>query len=147
MPAAAPVAAPAAPVPAGQSAEAKPLQSQTPFGFMTAGKLADRCTEPSAYSISYCYAYLAGIHDAMRAYEVWLGQREFCAPTEVAQKDLRDVFVAFITANPRYRAAQGASVAVVALKETYPCEPDRTRPVPGRKSGTEGGDRNSAKPR
>lgn len=121
----APGAAPAAAKvsPPAPAEPANPLQPQAPFGFMTAGTLADRCTEPSAYSTSYCFAYLAGIHDSMRAYEVWLGQSEFCAPSQVAQKDLRDVFVAFVTANPRYRTAQGASVAVVALKEAYPCNP------------------------
>ena len=109
---------------AQESRETAPTarEERTPFGYLSAGGLADKCSDHSAFSISYCYAYLAGIHDAMRAYEVWLGQSEFCPPAQVAQNDLRDVYVAFIRSNPKYSTAQSASVAVVALKDAYSCK-------------------------
>lgn len=127
--AAVPIPATTAPIPAisvpaiaaAPAATRGVSQTQAPFGFLTAGELAERCRDASPFSVSYCYAYLAGIHDSMRAYEVWLGQREFCPPARVTQRALRDAFVTFIAANPGFAKAQSASASVVALKEAYPC--------------------------
>lgn len=91
------------------------------FGFVTAGELADHCEGTSAYATSFCYAYLAGIHDTMRAYGVWLTQNEFCAPAKLTQQDLRNVFVGFVQKNASFRTAHAASVAVSAVKGAYPC--------------------------
>ncbi len=94
------------------------------LGYLQAGALADRCGENSAASASYCYAYVAAVHDTMKAYEVWLNQREFCAPPNVSQAELRAVFVNYIRAYPTNRSGQAASVIVVALKSLYPCSPN-----------------------
>ncbi|MET1755174.1 Rap1a/Tai family immunity protein [Novosphingobium sp. RD2P27] len=112
-------------------AVAQPVQSPPPptkptstseLGYLTAGELADRCSVAGAPAdISYCFAYIAAVHDAMRAYEVWLGVKEFCAPVGVAQSELRRSFLTYVTAYPTNRSGQAASVIVVALKETYPC--------------------------
>ncbi|TCM17998.1 hypothetical protein EDF56_105346 [Novosphingobium sp. PhB165] len=91
------------------------------IGFMTAGQLAEQCREGTPFSVTYCLAFLAGVHDSIRAYEQWLDQREFCAPRDVKQRDLSNAFMAFVAAHPQYRDGLASSVAVVALKEAWPC--------------------------
>lgn len=73
--------------------------------------------------MSYCFAYLAAVHDTARAYEVWLSEKEFCIPPAVSQDDLRKAYLAHLTANPGHRLGQAGSVIIVALKEAYPCPP------------------------
>ncbi len=124
------VAVSAPPVPAaGAGAASTPAPQASPapagakrggeIGYFTAGNLADRCA--SADGISYCFAYIAAVHDTMRAYEVWLDQKEFCPPATLAQGDLRRSFQTYMSAYPGNRSGQAASVIVVALKQTYPC--------------------------
>lgn len=92
-----------------------------PIGFLTAGQLAQQCREGTPFSVTYCLAFLAGVHDSIRAYEQWLDQREFCAPSDVKQRELSNAFLAFLAAHPEYRDGLASSVAVVALKEAWPC--------------------------
>lgn len=110
-----------APQPGAQPEAAAPASG--PIGYFTAGKLADRCQEDSAYSMSYCFAYLAAVHDTARAYEVWLSEKEFCIPPAISQDDLRKTYLAHLAANPGHRLGQAGSVIIVALKEAYPCPP------------------------
>jgi hypothetical protein len=91
------------------------------FGYLTGKDLYQRCTEPSPISGSYCFAYVAAVHDLARDYEVWLNVREFCVPAGVTQGDLRDVFVAFARRRPADLEGQAASVVLAALKERCRC--------------------------
>lgn len=144
--AAAPQAAPA-PLPPAPSSPAPPAAAQpatptpnavTPkgadnaadMGYLSAGALVDRCSETSSASTSYCFAYIAGVSDAMKAYEIWLNAREFCPPAGQSQSDLRRAFVGFVSAYPTNRTGQAASVVVVSLKQTYPCEPEPSPATP-----------------
>lgn len=104
-----PPAPQAAPAPAGS------------LGFLTAGQLIDRCNEAAQTSASFCFAYIAAVHDLARAYEVWLKQREFCLPAGAAQADLRRSFLNYAAARPEVRSGQAASAVLVALKVSYPC--------------------------
>lgn len=127
--------------PAGQSVTADDGSaasgSDLSFGYMTAAKLAEQCAAQSGFAMTYCFAYLAGVRDTTRAYEVWLGQAEFCAPGTVTQIELRDVFNAFLAANPEYRSGQGASVTLAAFKSAYPCDGSAGQStVPGSRSGS-----------
>lgn len=111
---------------------ASPPESKD-LGYATAGALADRCSGTSPADISYCFAYIAAVHDTMRAYEIWLGMREFCVPAGQSQADLRRAFTTYLSAYPTNRSGQAASVIVVSLKETYPCSvasPGSTAPSP-----------------
>lgn len=104
--------------------------SDTSLGVVRGAEVVNRCTETSPESGSFCFAYLAGVFDSVRAYETWLNIREFCIPTGTPQADLRDVVVAHIQKNPNYRLAQGASVVIRALKERYPCAAPTIAPGP-----------------
>lgn len=109
-----PVAAPAlqtAPAPAG--------------GLFSADQLRKRCISNVPADASYCFAYIAGVHDTVRAYEAWLNLREFCAPRRVAQGDLRRAFMDHVAARPADLPGEAASVVVVALKARFPCTAPR----------------------
>jgi Rap1a immunity proteins len=97
------------------------VQPRTEIGYLTAGTLAERCQDSAPANINYCFAYIASVHDTMRAYEIWLEQREFCIPEKNAQGDLRRAFLTYLSAYPQNSNGQAASVVVVALKQTYPC--------------------------
>lgn len=109
---------------------APPAPPAADIGYLSAGTLVDRCSETSSASTSYCFAYIAGVSDAMRAYEIWLNTREFCPPAGQSQSDLRRAFVGFVSAYPSNRTGQAASVVVVSLKQTFPCGPDPVAPAP-----------------
>lgn len=98
-------------------------------GLLTAGQLKDKCESSGAADISYCFAYIAGVYDTVHAYEAWLKLREFCAPTDVAQGDLRRAFIDYLDDKPGYRAGEAASVVVVALKQRYACTSVEAAPV------------------
>ncbi|MGK2908835.1 MAG: Rap1a/Tai family immunity protein, partial [Sphingobium sp.] len=124
QPGAPPMSAPEAAPPA------PPAPPAADIGYLSAGMLVDRCSETSSASTSYCFAYIAGVSDAMRAYEIWLNTREFCPPAGQSQSDLRRAFVGFVSAYPSNRTGQAASVVVVSLKQTFPCGPDPVAPAP-----------------
>lgn len=93
----------------------------TKTSYFTASELAEQCGDPSPAKAAYCFAYIASVHDTVRAYEQWLNLREFCAPADTSQSDLRRAFVAHVAARPADGAGQAASVVVVAFKQRYPC--------------------------
>lgn len=91
------------------------------IGYLTADKLAQQCDDTNPTHIGYCFAYIAAVHDTMRAYEIWLEQKEFCIPANVPQGELRRAFLTYLSAYPTNRTGQAASVIAIALKQTYPC--------------------------
>lgn len=104
------------------AAPATPSAPDGSIGFLTATQLSSQCRQSSAFAVTYCFAYLAGVHDAIRAYEQWLKQKEFCAPATIKQQDLSDVFASYLAAHPEFAEGQASSVALVALKEAWPCK-------------------------
>lgn len=128
-----PPAAHGAPVAAGvpQAQPQAQAQAQAPpkpgpgpvggVGFLSAGSLRQKCEDTSAVMVSYCYAYITGVHDSVRAYETWLNMREFCRPVRTSQADLRRAVIEYLTENPQAASGEAASVVVVALKQKYAC--------------------------
>lgn len=131
MPAA---SAPVATQPAGEGPE--PLPSP-PRGisvpsFVTAGELQAKCQDRALAMVSYCYAYVTGVHDSVKAYETWLNMREFCRPLRMSQSELRQAFVEYMNRNPAAATGEAASVVVVALRQKYACDAPAPRdPLPG----------------
>jgi len=113
-----PGAAPQSAAPPPASAGGRETQD---IGYLTADRLAGQCTNAGSPDISYCFAYLAAVHDTMRAYEIWLGEKEFCMPANAPQSELKQAFLTYITAYPENRQGQAASVIAMALRQTYPC--------------------------
>lgn len=102
------------PAPAGRIAA-------TP-AFLTAGELQRRCQDKALAAVSYCYAYVTGVHDAVKAYETWLNMREFCRPLHMSQSELRQAFLEYMQQNPLAASGEAASVVVVALRQKYACD-------------------------
>lgn len=95
-------------------------------GLFNGGQLKDRCESSTTADISFCFAYIAGVFDTVRAYETWLNLREFCTPPEISQGELRRSFIDYLNDKPGFRSGEAASVVVVALKQSYPCgTPDK----------------------
>lgn len=121
---------PASPTPRGPapSGSTQPLTT-TPrpsIGFISAGSLRDRCEATAPALVSYCFAYVTGVHDSVRAYETWLKIREFCPPYTSSQSDMRRAFLTFLSANPSSASGEAASVIVLAFKDQFPCtDPDK----------------------
>lgn len=99
-------------------------------GFLTAASLQSKCQDNSAAMVSACYAYIAGVHDTIRAYETWLNMREFCRPARVSQGELRRAFLEYLTANPRAASGEAASVVVIALRAKFACDAAGPAPQP-----------------
>jgi hypothetical protein len=129
-----PVTAPAAPSVDNQGelpASLRPRASSGigRAGFLTAGELDAKCQDKSLAMVSYCYAYVTGVHDSVRAYETWLNMREFCRPLRVAQSELRQAFVEYMDKNPTAASGEAASVVVIALRQKYACDASPDRPA------------------
>jgi hypothetical protein len=100
----------------------------SPLGFLRAGELQTRCQSNAAATASYCFAYVTGVYDTVRAYEAWLNLKEFCVPLRPPQGDLRRIFLEHLDRNPSDAAGEASSVVVVALKQRFPCA-SVSRPV------------------
>lgn len=104
--------------PAAPAAESP---ARTSIGFLSAAALRDRCESNSAGLVSYCFAYVVGVHDTVQAYETWLRVREFCAPAVSSQSDMRRAFLSYLDKNPGAASGEAASVIVLALKDQFAC--------------------------
>ena len=91
------------------------------IGYLSASQLVSRCSASDAAGSSYCFAYIAAVTDTARAYEIWLGTREFCLPRGASQSEIRRAFMTYVSAYPAQASGQAASVVINALKQTYPC--------------------------
>lgn len=107
----------------------RPTGSTQPFagstrpsiGFVSAGTLRDRCQDTAPAPVSYCFAYITGVHDTVQAYETWLRIREFCPPIISAQADMRRAFLTYLKEHPDSASGEAASVIVLALKDQFAC--------------------------
>jgi hypothetical protein len=128
-------AAPAAPAVLPSAAHAReqstppPSTPPEPFaaaarpsiGFLSAAALRERCEATSAGLVSYCFAYITGVHDTVQAYETWLRMREFCAPSSSSQGEMRWAFLGYLKEHPESESGEAASVVVLALKNRFSC--------------------------
>ncbi|EIZ79042.1 hypothetical protein WSK_2587 [Novosphingobium sp. Rr 2-17] len=119
------------------SGAAAPVATRRPGGpglassaLLTADSLRSKCEDTSAVLASYCYAYIAGVYDSIRAYETWLNMREFCRPVRVSQADLRRAFLDYLRANPQAASGEAASVVVISFRQKFSC----SNPVEGQQT-------------
>lgn len=117
------------PAPAQTSHRPRPTGGTQPLttttrpniGFLSAASLQDRCNSSAPGLVSYCFAYITGVHDTVQAYETWLRIREFCPPITSSQSDMRRAFLAYLKDHPDSGSGEAASVIVLALKDQFPC--------------------------
>lgn len=117
------LAQPPLPEPAVSRSPAAPARAGNPdvAGFLSASALYQKCSGSSVHGQEYCYAYLAAVSDAGRAYQVWTNLRHLCLPAGTTQGELKDIFTDFLVQHPSRLRDQAASVIVVALQKKYPC--------------------------
>lgn len=120
----------AEPLPSATSAPETRARGMGDIGYLDGQELVARCSRSDPSSVSYCFAYLAAVTDSARAYEIWLGSREFCLPAGLAQSEIRRAFLSYVSAYPAQTGGQAASVIINALKQTYPCYDQASKPAP-----------------
>jgi hypothetical protein len=141
--------APQAPAPQVSSSQPPAWQSSSASvasGLFSAGQLRQRCLSNVPADASYCFAYITGVHDTVRAYEAWLNQREFCVPRHVPQGDLRQAFIDYLRDKPSDVSGEAASVVVVALKIRYACSAGERPGAPASGPSSVAGPRGSTPP-
>jgi hypothetical protein len=125
-----------APLPSGST---QPLTT-TPrpsIGFLSADALRDRCQSNAAGLVSYCFAYITGVHDTVQAYETWLRVREFCPPYTSSQSDMRRAFLSYLANNPGAASGEAASVIVLAFKDQFACSKPEEAKAPASTAPTQ----------
>lgn len=120
------------PLPSGST---QPLTTtlRPSIGFLSADALRTRCESSAAGLVSYCFAYITGVHDTVQAYETWLQVREFCPPYNSSQGEMRKAFLAYLEKNPDAGAGVAASVIVLALKDTFVCAEPKPVAAPAKR--------------
>jgi hypothetical protein len=113
-------AQPAAPSEQPELAMATPRANAE--AFQTGTALMEKCTGPSVHGLEYCFAYIAAVADTVRAYQVWLDLADVCLPAKLSQRQMSDIVVSYLAANPAQGKQQAASVVVLALAAKYPCK-------------------------
>lgn len=117
------------PLPTGSTQPMAPMSTRPSIGFISAANLAERCQSNSPGLVSYCFAYITGVHDTVRAYETWLRVREFCPPFTSSQSDMRRAFLSYLQGNPDAGTGEAASVIVLAFKDHFSCETKKEEPA------------------
>jgi hypothetical protein len=89
---------------------------------LSAGDLFDSCTSKETPSQIMCLWFVMGVREGMR----W-GSRESktCVlDTEIATdgQTLKEIVVEYIRARPQHKDKPAGLLAMVALKEAYPCK-------------------------
>ena len=101
---------------------AAPVSGQTDPAreFRTGNELLTLCTGGTA-TIGYCFGFVMGVLDTIRAYETWNKWREVCAPAGTTQGEYRNAVVTYLRDNPNDLDSQAASLVVLALRKRFPC--------------------------
>ena len=95
-------------------------QSDPAREFRTGNDLLTLCTGGNA-TVGYCFGFVMGVLDAVKAYETWNNWREVCAPPGTSQGEYRNAVVTFLREHPRELDGQAASLVVLALRKRFPC--------------------------
>jgi hypothetical protein len=75
---------------------------------------------------NYCNAYVAGVSDSLHAFKAEAAQAgvadvNYCQPVEVPSGQAATIVVNYLRDHPEQRHLSGASLAIKALKEAFPC--------------------------
>lgn len=101
---------------------AAPASAQTDPArdFRTGNDLLSMCTGGTA-TVGYCFGFVMGVLDTVKAYEAWNNWREVCAPAGTTQGEYRNAVVTYLRENPKDLDGQAASLVVLALRGRFPC--------------------------
>ena len=101
------------------------------LSYFTGNQLQERCAGtdkggPNANVALYdsCVSYLAGVVDAADALSGWGSEDKpfsACVPEGVGKEQLRQVWLNYAKANPRFLYLPGAWLALTAIEKAWPC--------------------------
>jgi hypothetical protein len=86
----------------------------------TGGVMLSHCVDDSPY-LPVCFGYLSGVYDMHGVIAGPTADRYFCAGRTNAV-ELRDLFVEYVSEDPRRVDLAAASLALNAFRRAYPCE-------------------------
>lgn len=89
--------------------------------FYTGGVMLSHCVSESAYR-AVCMGYLLGIYDAHGVHVGSGMPKYFCAPKKTDPERLREIFVKYVSEDPRRVELASASLALNAFRGAFPCE-------------------------
>jgi len=66
-------------------------------------------------------AYVLGVWDQHSSFQVGLGQKTICMPTQVSRKQAAEVVKRYVNEHPEQRHYAAAAMVTVALTAAFPC--------------------------
>ena len=105
-------------------------------GYINGHRLLERCdgftmtredlSPDERMRFNYCNAYVAGVSDSLHAFKAEAAQAgvadvNYCQPVEVSSGQATTIVVNYLRGHPEQRHLSGASLAIKALKEAFPC--------------------------
>ncbi|WP_422075249.1 Rap1a/Tai family immunity protein [Sulfitobacter geojensis] len=101
---------------------AGPVWAQGYVYFQSGNTLYDTCTGNLGGRAGACFGYVTGVIDGITNAHVRRGSKiPFCIPAGVTKRQVADVVVVFLAANPAERNIDGAHLVRVALIRAFPC--------------------------
>lgn len=101
---------------------------------VTGNGLLAICNLDDPVSRTACGLYIRGLGHMLNALQVHGQVRQFdCSPDSSTSNQKRDIFIAYLTANPQSRHFGSPLLFLRAMAETFPCQLEKTLPPTDRK--------------
>jgi len=72
--------------------------------------------------ISYCFAFLRGVHQALWRLSESLEDFRVCVPDQLTAPQLREIFQPYLDDNPEMGQASPADLVMLSLLNAFPCQ-------------------------
>lgn len=90
--------------------------------FLNGNEVLEDCRNlSSGLQSSQCTGYIQGVVDMEAALQLVGDGRHFCVPVGGNARQLRDIVVQYLEAEPATRHMNGALLVALALKRAFPC--------------------------
>ena len=90
--------------------------------FESGETLYRKCTGQDLELRHTCQGYVTAVADSMVMYESMGAGAHVCLPPGTTKGNVTDTVVAYLRANPGKRRLAASGLAIIALKEAYPCD-------------------------
>ena len=96
-------------------------------GWVVAGDLLGRCNSKEPGPASWCDGFIAGVMEAHNTDVLFGGAKPaYCAPENVKNlQDFKAAVTSYIRRTPATHERYAGSVALLALRTSYPCDGDQ----------------------
>lgn len=90
--------------------------------FESGETLYRKCTGQDLELRHTCQGYITAVADSMVMYESMGAEALVCLPAGTTKGNVTDTVVAYLQKNPSKRRLAASGLAILALKEAYPCD-------------------------